>query len=145
MEFLTLKVKLIIAAIVLLILIVVIFIFYRKGKNAGATNVNLVSGNADTGGVLASDSEIKELSQQIYNDLGGLNAFGSHTIDVYTRVLSLSDTDLTRLYNVFDMAHASEKKGSLVNWVNDDYAIPYSQWASTKETLLNRFAKLNFV
>ncbi len=137
------KVKLIVIGGIILLFAIIIFIAWRAGKKKSETTVNLTTGNADTGGALASEAEIKQLASQIHTDLAGVNFYASHNSELYTNVLSLSDTDLTRLSNEFNLEFSKEGDGSLVDWVNAEYAVPLSQWAGTKGTLLSRFAKLN--
>ncbi len=144
MPALSIKIKLIIAGAVILLLTILFVIFYRKGKNAGATDLIIVQGNEDTGGVLASESEIKTMAGDMYKDMEGYNYYG-HNIGVFEKALTLSDTDLTRLYNEFNMKYYREKSGTLVNWVTDEQPIPGSQWSTIRSTLLSRFAKLNFL
>ncbi len=134
----------IIGGVILLFAVLGIYI-YTKGKKKGAVNVNLSAPNTDKGGALASESEIRQLSEQIHSDLDGANFFASHSSDLYNRVLSLSDTDLTRLYNQFNQTYEVESQESLVQWVSDEYAVPGSAWETSKNAMLSRFAKLNFM
>lgn len=138
------KTKLFVIGGVILLFAIILWLVWRAGKNKSTTTVNLSSGNSDAGGALASEAEIKQLAEKVHNDLDGLNFFG-HSNEVWSQVLALSDTDLTRLYNQFNMVYQDKDSGGLVKWVSNDPAIIGSQWSVTKDALLTRFAKLNFV
>lgn len=147
------KKLLIVAAVILLIVLIIGIVIYRSGKKSGKAEgvINLsnpVTDNATgSSSPSASTSEIKQLTEAVKQDLSGVNAFG-HDIDLWSRVLTLSDTDFTRLYNEFNTKYQRDSGQSLKQWVDSDVDYFFqvgSKWGTIKQTVLAKMAKLNFV
>lgn len=112
----------IIAVVVLLIAIGIAVWFYFQGKQKGSeqTNLNLSSpldsqGNAPS----ASDAEIRQLAQQLYEDMDGLNVFG-HDETVWNNFMALNDADIIKLNNRFNSEYQAESGESFVEWVDNE-------------------------
>lgn len=139
------QIKLIVIGVILLIILVAGILLYRSGKKSGATKINISNPPSDdAGGAGISTAEINSLSDEIYRDMDGLNGFG-HNTDVWQRFLSLSDTDLVKVYNEFNTDYQAESEQTLKEWVYNESTSFQPQWSIIKETVLQRFAKLNLV
>ncbi len=73
----------------------------------------------------------------------GLNLFGAHDIVPFQDALSLSDTDFTKLYNIFNTKYQQEYKETLTGWLTNESAVPYSPFETVKDNMLKRLGKLN--
>lgn len=139
-----------IAGAVLLLLLIIGFVIYRSGKKSGKAEgvINLsnpVSDNTSSNAPAASTSEISQLAQAVYADMSGVNFLG-HDIDLWGRVLALSDQDFTRLYNEFNLRFQKSTGESMTKWVENEYAYdPYTPWNAVRKTVLAKMAKLKFV
>lgn len=112
----------ILAVVVLLIAIGIAVWFYFQGKKKGSeqTNLNLSSpldsqGNAPG----ASDAEIRQLAQQLHDDMEGLNVFG-HDETVWNNFMALNDADIIKLNNRFNSEYQAESEESFVEWVSNE-------------------------
>jgi hypothetical protein len=147
-QVLSAKAKWIIAGIILLILLTIAFFIYRAGKKKGGVNVSkpLVDNPNNTSNnniPAASNSEITSVAESIFNDMKGLNWLG-HNIDLWnTRVLTMSDTDFSRLYDEYNKSHQVESGLTMRQWVSEE-TDQDPKWLQIKEAVLIRMNKLNF-
>ncbi len=126
---------------VLLFLVVLAIVFYKKGKN----NVTLQSlpgelpGNPSSGNITgASNDEIKNIANQLYEDMSGFNGAG-HNYEPYERAALLNDTDLIKLYNTFNTLYQKDSGETLTEWIsNERYFNP-----GTPGLIISRLKKLN--
>ncbi|HYD20019.1 MAG TPA: hypothetical protein VEB40_00990 [Flavipsychrobacter sp.] len=142
------KVKLIIAGVILILLLVIGIVIYsagnRKGKSKGQVNISTLPADLAGGqGAQASESEIRQLASEIYEDMKGLNVWG-HNITPWQRVLALSDTDLVRLSNEFNTSYQKESEQTLKEWVDSEVG-GGTAWPTVRETVLTRLNKLNIL
>lgn len=139
------QIKLIVIGVILLIILISGILLYRSGKKSGATKINISNPPLDdAGGAGISASEISNLSDEIYRDMKGVNGFG-HNTDIWQKFLALSDTDVVKVYNEFNTDYQTESEQTLKEWVYNESAAFQPQWSIVKETVLQRFAKLNLV
>lgn len=140
------KLHIYIAIGVLLFLVALGWYFYRQGKKGITiqtlptdTTTNPTTGTVNTG---SSNTEIKEVADGLYNEMAGLNFLG-HKMEFYKRALLYSDTDLVRLYNMFNTIYQTNTGETLVKWIeNEEYS---SIFENEAYILLARLKKLNLI
>jgi hypothetical protein len=118
------------------------YYFYRQGKKTVTLQAlpNDLPGNPGSVSAGASNNEIKLIAQQLYDDMDGYN-FAGHNYDPYNRAITLSDTDLVKLYNTFNSLYQADSKETLKQWIESESY--YSN--DLPDALLARFAKLNLM
>lgn len=139
------KTMLIIAGVVLLLILIIGVAIYFFGRSAGKAvgSINVAPAIEDNkGGAQASISDILALSSQIHEDMNGSNLVG-HDISLWQRVLTLSDTDLAKLYSEFNVKYQKDSGQTLVGWIDSEAHMPFDSWGTMKGILLPRFTKLN--
>jgi len=138
---------LVIGGVVLVLILGVGLLIYFSGKSAGKkkSTLNLSSG-AGAGGEAPtiSESEVRTLAQKLFSDMEGANFWG-HNADAWNSFLSLSDTDVTRVYNEFNSKYQKETSQSLVQWVESETTTGLDSWDSIKPIVQQRFAKLKLI
>ncbi len=144
-----LKSILIWAGIILLVLLIIGILLWHSAKKAGEAKgaINISSPGTDSTATEISTADIRTLAQGIHDDMAGPNI--THDIDLWNRVLVLSDNDFIKLYNEFDTDYQKDSGQTLKGWVASEtaYYVPGigTQWGTTQNVLLNRMAKLNLV
>ena len=135
------KKYIIISTIVLVLLVVLAYFFYKKGKKSITTQYlpgdlpGNPSSGSDTG---ASNSEIKALANELFNDIDGFNGLG-HNNDVYNRVILLSDTDLVKLYNTFNTLYQQRLEETMTVAIDNE-----KFWENDiPDRIIERLRKLN--
>jgi hypothetical protein len=116
------KTIIIIVAIVVVVLILVVLAVwaYRKGKKSttiAKPPLDIPEGGNNSYGVSAG--EILAISQALYEDMDGYNAFG-HDIAPYQKFAALSDTDTVKVYNTFNTDYQDEGDGTLYEWIDSE-------------------------
>jgi hypothetical protein len=139
------KVHIYIAIGILLFLVALGYYFYRQGKK-GITIQALPFDqptNPSTGatqGAPTNDNQIKVLAGSLYSDMEGFN-YGGHDYAPYNEAITLSDTDLVKLYNVFNTLYQVKSGQTLKQWIESENYY----YADVPNSLLKRFAKLNLI
>lgn len=133
----------IIAVIVLLLLIGIGWYFYSQGKK-GITIQALpgqLPGSPSSGNVTgASNDEIKDISNGIYQDIKGFNLLG-HSLVPYDRAVLLNDTDIIKLYNAFNTQYQSDLGETLTQALQSEYYLR----GQSPDILKSRLEKLNSI
>lgn len=132
------KTTLILVIVVLVIAIGVALYFYFQGKAKGSTQTNLnLSSPLDSSGnaPVASEAEIRQLAEQLHDDMDGLNVWG-HDNTVWNNFMALGDPDIIRVNNQFNAQYQAESGESFVEWVDNESG-SYSTQAKQRLKKLN--------
>lgn len=117
-----------IAIIALVILVIVAIYFYRKGKKtttiADLPN-DVPTGGTGNGGVILSGSqtsanEIALMAEQVHEDINCV--FCLRNTALYERISVLSDTDLIKLYNVYNSKFQAQDGETLLQALDNEFA-----------------------
>lgn len=137
------KTHIYIAIAVLVFLVALSIYFYKQGKKT----VSLQSlpgelpGNPSSGNVVgASNDEIKNVAQGLYNEMRGPNFLG-HNMEFYKRALLFSDTDIIKLYNAFNAMYQADSQETLTQWLSGE--LFSSNLENEANVLIARLIKLN--
>ncbi len=143
------RIYIIIAGVVLVVLVALMIVFYFKGVRKGKSAVTLqglpgeLPGTPGSGNYVgASNDEIKNIANNLYADMKGINAFG-HDVDPYLDAVRLNDTDLVKLYNYFNTTYQKNSANTLTEWVDNEVFIETTIEGDTSDLLLSRLRKLN--
>lgn len=137
----------IIAVVVLLLLVGLAWYFYSAGasktKITPLTQDNPGSTSSTNNPAGISDTDVKLLATQLYNELDSDHIFG-HDETPYQSLLALSDTDFERVYNSFNTQYQTQAGETLAAYIQsewgdwDDY-----QFGALQTSMEERFSKLN--
>jgi len=116
---------------------------YYKGKANGSTNIDYVPLPTGNGDLTNTDSQlVRELVLKLHNSLKGVgNIFRDEK--PYLRLANASDKLFVAIYNDFNSLYAKEDKGTLRDWINDDWYQAGTQTAGAVRTILGRMDTLN--
>ncbi len=134
-----------VAVFVLILIVSIAFYFYHSGKKT--TTLQAVPGDvpgshdANNNPAGASNTDILELANELHQDMKGTNFFG-HNNDLFSKLLTYSDTDFVRLYNAFNTLYQQEGQGTFIQWVKDETNVT-GNFITLKDAILDRGAKLN--
>jgi len=81
--------------------------------------------------------EALPLATELYNALKGTFTLPITKREKYSKLISLTDAQLTAVYNEFNNQYFNEGSGTLTAWINDEWSKP-----SNSEELLNRMMLL---
>jgi hypothetical protein len=131
---------------IVLFLVALSAYFYHQGKKGitiqtlpNDTTTDPTTGQVNTG---LSNTSIKEVADGLYNEMNGLNLLG-HKMEYYKRALLFSDTDLVRLYNMFNTEYQQTSSETLVKWIEgEQYSSIFENEANI---LFARLQKLNLI
>lgn len=141
------KTKLIVIAVGILLVGLIFFIVWysarKAGKLKGTTIINTSNPGSDTS-TSASESEIRQVAGDLYGDMDGANIMG-HNLDAWQRFMALSDSDVVRVYNEFDLKYQKPSGQTFKEWVQNESSPFLSPWSTVKETVLARLNKLNLL
>ncbi len=139
---------LIISAIALLLLLLSWWYFYKKGKakTVIAPVVKDQPGSSDPNNNPegASTTEIKQISENLYNEMKGSNITG-HDPHPYEALLALSDTDFENVYNQFNSDYQSSSGETMIQWINDQWSGWMTDFDGLKKAILAKAADLNLI
>jgi len=129
-------------AIAILVLAV---LSYNKGKANGSTNIDHVPLPTEGGLLSNTDSQlVREIVLKLHNSLNGFG-FIFRDEKPFFRLSNANDKYFIAIYNDFNMMYAKEDKGTLRNWINDDWYQSGTQTAGAVITILGRMDTLNLV
>lgn len=145
---LTTKEKWIIAGVVLLLITLIGLAIYFNGKAAGKRkgSVTINTTPTDPGGSTssASQTEIKAIASELYQDMKGANWTG-HDVTPWKRWLALSDTDFIRVGNEFNQQYQTPSGETIGTWVAGEQGWTQIDWTELKNTAVTRLAKLKMI
>lgn len=122
----------------------VLYFVYKQGKKSPSiAPIPTDTGGSSGSGVSLPNGDLISLAGEIYRDCIGLDIFAAHDESIYQRALALSNTDFVRLYNIFNSAYQPMIEDTMRGLINDQWAIPYSPWATIREAMMKRFDTLN--
>ena len=107
---------------VVIFLIVLAYFFYRKGKKQVTLQYmpGELPGNKESGNITgASNDEIKNLANSLYQDMKGLNWRG-HNATIHKNATLLNDSDLIKLYNTFNTTYQKNSAETLTSWLKNE-------------------------
>lgn len=120
----------------------------KDGKGSGITDADFVpiptpGDGAHTSGLSAEDlAEARRVAIELHLDMEGLNL--TRNVQLWAYFLSLSDAMTVAVYNDFNRLYFNQGKGTLTNWVKNEYAWQYLfNQGVTKQAVLSRLASLN--
>ena len=118
---------------------------YNKGKANGSTNIDHVPLPTEGGLLSNTDSQlVREIVLKLHNSLNGFG-FIFRDEKPFFRLSNANDKYFIAIYNDFNMMYAKEDKGTLRNWINDDWYQSGTQTAGAVITILGRMDTLNLV
>ena len=116
---------------------------YYKGKANGSSLIEAAPLPTEGGILTNTDSQlVRELVLKLHNSLKG---FGNIFRDEkpYLRLANASDRLFVAIYNDFNSMYAKEDKGTLRDWINDDWYQSGTQTAGAVRSILGRMDTLN--
>ena len=124
------------------VLVLAVFSYY-KGKANGSSNIDYVPLPTGNGALTNTDSQlVRELVLKLHNSLKGVgNIFRDEK--PYIRLANASDKMFIAIYNDFNSLYAKVDKGTLREWINDDWYQTGTQTAGAVMTILGRMDTLN--
>jgi hypothetical protein len=137
--------KLTLYIIIAVVVIGLLVFIYFIGRRSGKVKIEQVELPQDQpGGQLLTSTDsakIRQVAQGLYNDLKGVS-WGFHDAKPYNDLLQMSDTLFVAVYNDFNNLYGSEGKGTLRDWIKDDYAWIGSNSLPLSKAILDRMDKL---
>ena len=116
---------------------------YYKGKANGSTNIDHVPLPTEGGLLSNTDSQlVREIVLKLHNSLNGVG-FIFRDEKPFFRLSNASDTYFIAVYNDFNNMYAKEDKGTLRDWINDDWYQSGTQTAGAVRAILGRMDSLN--
>jgi len=127
-------------AIALLLLVI---LSYYKGKVSGTTKIEAAPLPTEGGNLSNTDSQlVREIVLKIHNSLKGVgNIFRDEK--PFLRLANASDKLFVAIYNDFNNLYAKAEKGTLRDWINDDWYQSGTQTAGAVRSILGRMDTLN--
>lgn len=135
--------------IVLGLVVVGILVFvYFVGRRSAKMKIEQVPLPSDQpGGTILTpqdNSKVRLIAQQLHDDMKGFNL--THESKPYEDLLASNDSIFVAVYNDFNNLFASENKGTLRDWLKDEWSaskfwIP--AYSVLVESIINRMDRLN--
>jgi hypothetical protein len=132
----------------LLSLVLIFFMGRSFGKSEPPAAIN-IEGQTDTDGYLVSsldEIDIRTLTEQVYNDLDGVNwTFGLSGRDnqVWYRLSALSDRDLVRVINEWSKTYYKKHSEKLSEAILSDYFYDIASLVQTVRLRIEKLEKYN--
>ncbi len=124
------------------ILLLAIFSYY-KGKANGSTKIETVPLPTEGGILTNTDAQlVREIVLKIHNSLHGVG-FIFRDEKPFLRLANANDQLFVAIYNDFNNLYAKEDKGTLRDWINDDWYQSGTQTAGAIRSILGRMDTLN--
>ena len=129
-------------AIAILILAI---LSYYKGKANGSTKIEAAPLPTEGGNLSNTDSQlVREIVLKIHNSLKGVG-FIFRDEKPFLRLANASDKLFVAIYNDFNNLYAKDDKGTLRDWINDDWYQSGTETAGAIRSILGRMDTLNLV
>ena len=87
---------------------------------------------------IPSGWEARSFSTELHSALSGYPGSLDRKREIASELYSMTDGQLTAVYNDFNLMYAKENSGTMTDWIRDEYWTP-----SNFDTLLNRLQQLN--
>ena len=138
------------AVAIVLIIIVIAVIFYRKGKNkttiADLPKDEPSNGETGNGGVNLSGSQVSVnqlalYASLLYDDITCF--FCSRNGKLYADLALLSDTDLVKLYNVYNTMYQSKLKETMLQSLQNEVTDVFFSAQQNMASIIKRLQKYN--
>ncbi len=136
--------KYIIIALIVIAIGLIIYFIGRKTSSIQQKELPSENEAIDT----AAAAKIRQISNDLHNDMAGINILNRNK-EVYKQMLGLSNSLFVAVYNDFNNLFGLENKGTLKNWIEDEFY--FNIWGlslefkSLKNALIDRFNQLNLV
>lgn len=127
-----------------LIAVLALLVFtYFRGKSNGTTKIETVPLPTEGGTLSNTDSQlVREIVLKIHNSLYGVgNIFRDEK--PFLRLANSSDKLFVAIYNDFNNLYVKDEKGTLRNWINDDWYQSGTQTAGAIRSILGRMDTLS--
>lgn len=129
----------IIVIVAVLLLGAIGFYFYKQGKKTVSIQYGAGELPGSQGSQLgASNEEIKKIANALFDDMDGFN-WNGHDMEPYKAALLLSDNDIIKLYNAFNIMYQVQSGQTLTGWIENEKF--YNN--EVTDTLTARLKKLN--
>ena len=133
-----------IAIIIAIVLTIILIVVYRKGKKAGATNLDALDLPSDSENKLTPIDKVtvSSLAKELFEEMNGVNVWRS--IKPYSDLNALSDTQFVAVLNDFDtlvIKSMQTSKGNFRQWLIDEW-MKGTDAEILKKTLLSRMDRL---
>jgi len=146
----TLRTRLYIAIFITAVVVVIMYFVYKWGSKSGAINqsapvIDNPNNPVDNTTPVTPQAEIDQLATSVYNDFGVYDALG-HDMDLWTRVIALSDTDFVNLNNTFNQKYQTSSGKSFAKWIDSQTTWLLwngDTWGVDKDILDSKISKLN--
>lgn len=110
---------------------VMMFIYY-KGKKSGAINIPDAPYPDGTQGIPAGFNP-NVLADELHSVMSGLFTLSGTKDKTWRKLLDLPTNDMVvAVYNTFNSKYGGLGKGSLTNWINDEYYYDFASGIKTK-------------
>lgn len=140
--------------VILVVVTIVIFILviYFWGKRTGKTESTTTDLPKDTdwgkNNLTAEESsKIQSLAVRIHNELKGLTLIANN--DLWDELLYSTDRVFVGTYNYFNQKYEAEGKGTLYDWLEDEYSVNLyiykSTFSSYKDAVIRRMNELDLM
>jgi len=128
-----------------LAILILAILSYYKGKASGTTKIEAAPLPTEGGSLSNTDSQlVREIVLKIHNSLQGIG-FIFRDVLPFLRLANASDKLFVAIYNDFNNLYAKADKGTLRNWINDDWYQSGTQTAGAVRSILGRMDTLNLV
>jgi len=133
-----------------LVMIVVAIIFYRKGKGkttltdlpTEGLNASTGNGGVNLSGVQVSTNDLIQMAADMHEDINCI--FCTRNSALYERVAALSDTDLGRLYNMYNTKYQAQDKETMLQALQGELTGAFSTtFAGNVKSIISRLEKYN--
>lgn len=132
-----------IATAIVVVVVVAIILVTRQSKpdykqadlpTQASTGVNLTQQQAQT---------VRDLAIRLHEDMKGLNLNITRDVEAWRQLMSLSVDMFTAVFNDFGNLYYSEGKGTLYDWVSDEWSWVDPMGIASSDTVLERLSSLN--
>lgn len=138
------KTILIVIAIVVVFIVGIAFFYYRKGKKQVTIQKppldNPNSDSPENNPFAVSDAQITSIVDALHRDMDGLN-WNGHDVQPYQDLNALSDSDFSRVYNVFNSKYQSDSGETLKQWIESESYV----FDDVTDSIKQRMGRLNLL
>ncbi|ADY51446.1 hypothetical protein Pedsa_0874 [Pseudopedobacter saltans DSM 12145] len=117
--------------VAILTLGILVFVYY-KGKKSGAVNIPDAPYIHGSEGIPTGFNP-NVLADILHSAMSGLFTLSGNKDKAWRQLLELSTDDMViAVYNAFNSKYGKEGKGSLTQWINDEYYYDFTSGIKTK-------------
>jgi hypothetical protein len=101
-------------------LLIILASVYFIGKSAGKIGTPKHKKLPNGGSGISNGFDPAVQGKELYSVMKGVFTFGSTKDIAFAKLLSLSDDELTAVYNWFNTEYASEDQGTMYEWISNE-------------------------